>query len=151
MTKRQLIDEIITINHTAKPGFLARFEEKQLNEYLQHLEAVRAPRLSGDASRYDKYFANTPTIAAPKSAGPPRRASGPKARIRKDNASGRQDGGASKYFSPDADDEQTPVVGAEQFEDRSAEPTAVGVAASSKQNTQSPFADAQEDSESWLF
>ena len=57
MTKRQLIDEITSINRTAQPGFLARFDEMDLDEYLRHLRHARSSRLSGDASRYSKYFA----------------------------------------------------------------------------------------------
>ena len=56
MTKRQLIEEIITINHTAQPEFLARFEDTDLDQYLQHLRVLSKPRLSGDPNRYDKYF-----------------------------------------------------------------------------------------------
>ena len=37
MTKRQLIDEIRTLNETADPAFLARFEDGDLDEYLRHL------------------------------------------------------------------------------------------------------------------
>lgn len=37
MSKRELIDSICEINKTAKPEFLAKFEEEDLNEYLEHL------------------------------------------------------------------------------------------------------------------
>lgn len=56
MTKRQLIDEIVAINHTAQPGFLAKFEEPDLDEYLKHLRHAQTSRLSGDSARYQKYF-----------------------------------------------------------------------------------------------
>ena len=56
MTKRELIDEILAARCTAAPEFLARFEDQQLQEYLDHLRQARRPRLSGDARRYDKYF-----------------------------------------------------------------------------------------------
>ena len=56
MTKRQLIDEIMTVNRTAQPGFLARFEEADLDEYLRHLLQARTRRISGDSSRYGKFF-----------------------------------------------------------------------------------------------
>lgn len=65
MTKRQLIDEIVTINQSATPGFLARFEDVDLDEYLQHLRLSRTPRLSGDPHRYDHYFNNCPKIRLP--------------------------------------------------------------------------------------
>ena len=37
MSKRELIDCIREINKGAKPQFLARFSEEQLDEYLEHL------------------------------------------------------------------------------------------------------------------
>jgi len=37
MSKRELIDCICEINRTAKPEFLARFREEDLNAYLEHL------------------------------------------------------------------------------------------------------------------
>ncbi len=42
MNKREIIDEIMRINHSAKPEFLARFKENHLGEYLRHLNAVIA-------------------------------------------------------------------------------------------------------------
>ncbi len=56
MTKRQLIDEIVEMNRSAHPDFLARFEDADLQEYLDHLWRTRRPRLQGDPTRYDKYF-----------------------------------------------------------------------------------------------
>lgn len=63
MTKRQLIDEIVTINHSAEPGFLAKFDDCELDDYLRHLHLARTPRLSAEPNRYDRYFENCPTIA----------------------------------------------------------------------------------------
>jgi hypothetical protein len=61
MTKRQLIDEILERNSTADPGFLARFDDEDLDDYLTNLRRLQAPRLSGNAERYEKYFVfNTP-------------------------------------------------------------------------------------------
>jgi hypothetical protein len=37
MSKRELIDCICEINKTAKPEFLARFDEKELETYLENL------------------------------------------------------------------------------------------------------------------
>jgi hypothetical protein len=62
MTKRQIIDEILTINQTAKPAFLARFGDAELDAYLSHLQVLACPRLTGDASRYEKYFVNVPKV-----------------------------------------------------------------------------------------
>jgi hypothetical protein len=51
MTKRQLVDEIIQRNATASPTFLAGFSEKDLAEYLEHLnwlsQPAPSPALSG--------------------------------------------------------------------------------------------------------
>jgi hypothetical protein len=74
MTKRQLIDEIVSLNHSADPGFLAHFGDEDLLQYRDHLLACRRPRLSGDASRYAKYF-------APRGAGGAALAEGAKAAI----------------------------------------------------------------------
>ena len=42
MDKRQLIDDIRKYNVTARPQFLAQFDEAALRQYLNHLEdAVR--------------------------------------------------------------------------------------------------------------
>ncbi len=37
MDKRELIDCICEINKSARPEFLAKFSEDQLNAYLEHL------------------------------------------------------------------------------------------------------------------
>jgi hypothetical protein len=37
MSKRELIDCICEINKSAKPEFLAKFEEIELKDYLEHL------------------------------------------------------------------------------------------------------------------
>lgn len=44
MTKRQLIDQILSLNETAEPGFLAQFQDRELDEYLAHLTRARMPR-----------------------------------------------------------------------------------------------------------
>jgi len=56
MTKRQLIDEIIALNRSARPGFLAQFDDGQLRVYLQHLRVVQIPRVQRDPRRYERYF-----------------------------------------------------------------------------------------------
>lgn len=56
MTKRQLIDEILERNSTADAGFLARFDDSELDDYLTNLRRLQTPRLTGDAGRYEKYF-----------------------------------------------------------------------------------------------
>jgi hypothetical protein len=62
MTKRELIDKIISINPSASATFLARFDDVELDEYLAHLRVLETPRLSGHPERYEKYFRNCPTI-----------------------------------------------------------------------------------------
>ncbi len=62
MTKRQLIDQITHINHSAKPDFLARFDDVDLDDYLQHLKVMQTPRLSGDSRRFDHYFEDGPAL-----------------------------------------------------------------------------------------
>ncbi len=42
MIKRQLIDDIRQHNPTAQVQFLAQFEEADLKQYLEHLEAAKA-------------------------------------------------------------------------------------------------------------
>jgi hypothetical protein len=67
MTKRELIDQILTENPTAEPAFLAQFTDKQLRDYLAHLKQVKQPRLSGNPSRFDRYFRNDPPVPTPTS------------------------------------------------------------------------------------
>jgi len=45
MTKRELINEIMYMNRTAGPDFLARFEDRALQDYLGHLRWARRPRI----------------------------------------------------------------------------------------------------------
>ena len=40
MTKRQIIDAIMRINRTARAEFLADFSERELLDYLEHLQTV---------------------------------------------------------------------------------------------------------------
>jgi len=67
MTKREMIDEILAINLSAQPQFLARFDDEDLEQYLTHLRVLSTPRLAdGPAGRYDKYFRDVPKIASPR-------------------------------------------------------------------------------------
>ena len=43
MTKRQLIDRILSLNETAEPAFLAQFQQRDLDEYLAQLTESRMP------------------------------------------------------------------------------------------------------------
>ncbi len=64
MTKRQLIDEIVTINRSAEPAFLSKFDDVDLEEYLQHLLLAQVPRATGDPHQYDHYFEGCPAVPA---------------------------------------------------------------------------------------
>ncbi|MCE5277279.1 MAG: hypothetical protein ABFD92_02865 [Planctomycetaceae bacterium] len=44
MTKRQLIDQILSLNQTAEAEFLSKFRDDELDAYLNHLTAARMPR-----------------------------------------------------------------------------------------------------------
>ena len=45
MTKRQIIDEILELNRSADPGFLASFEIDELQSYLGQLHKIYPPKL----------------------------------------------------------------------------------------------------------
>jgi len=45
MDKTELIESIREINKTAKPEFLARFSEKELHAYLEHLAELSPEEL----------------------------------------------------------------------------------------------------------
>jgi hypothetical protein len=45
MNKRQLIDEIRQFNPTAQPQFLGQFQEDDLRQYLEHLQAARSKQI----------------------------------------------------------------------------------------------------------
>lgn len=44
MTKREMIDRILRLNRTAKPGFLAEFDEQELLSYLHQLQELEIER-----------------------------------------------------------------------------------------------------------
>ena len=122
MTKRQLIDEIMGINRSAQPEFLAHFSDEDLNEYLEHLKILRTPRLSGDPRRYDAYFENVPTIAVGSAAGSP-------------GGSGAAAGESLPQHSPPAGPAGAPGAEGARADD---------------QGARKPFA-SQQGSQSWLF
>jgi len=62
MTKRQLIDEILEINHGAEAAFLAQFEDMELTEYLQHLVDTQEPRLCETAGVYEPVELSPPEL-----------------------------------------------------------------------------------------
>ncbi len=64
MTKRQLIDEIVSINKSAPAAFLAGFDDGELNEYLEHLKFAQEPKPSVDSGKYDNFFQSPRPLAA---------------------------------------------------------------------------------------
>ena len=63
MTKRQLIDQILSLNQTAEPAFLAQFQDRDLDEYLAHLTVAKMPRGASPSARrrrdfYDHVWSN---------------------------------------------------------------------------------------------
>ena len=65
MTKRELIDAITGINRSARPDFLADFNDDELSDYLAHLRVAGSPRPTGKLKRYERYFQNCPVADAP--------------------------------------------------------------------------------------
>jgi hypothetical protein len=73
MTKRELIDQIIGLNATASPAFLARFKQQDLEEYMEHLKWVANPA-AGPAAR--PAAQDLPTVAVRQTAAAPSNDSG---------------------------------------------------------------------------
>jgi len=48
MTKREIIDQIMRLNRSAKPGFLARFSAENLLAYLHQLKELQYEYLTDD-------------------------------------------------------------------------------------------------------
>ncbi len=44
LSREQVVDRIITINHSATTDFLDRFSDPELKDYLDHLNDARKPR-----------------------------------------------------------------------------------------------------------
>ena len=65
MSKRQLIDEIRSVNRTALPEFLAKFDERDLTDYLQNLLRSRTPRPWGSSARGQYLTAHKPMMDTP--------------------------------------------------------------------------------------
>ncbi|MGC9454435.1 MAG: hypothetical protein ACP5HU_06185 [Phycisphaerae bacterium] len=174
MTKRQIIDQILQVNSTADPGFLARFESDELDAYLRHLRQARTPRLAGDPHRFDHYFHNIPAVSYQSAARqtvavaePPERGyeqvSPVESGISSEDMSHydeglyvSQDSGALYDVpTPDAADshEETPAVSEDDLDlsyvpagrDEQSDPE------TEKKQSDSSFADVEEDAEAWLF
>jgi hypothetical protein len=52
LSREQVVDQILTINHSATADYLAQFAEPQLNKYLDHLLNAQEPR--GRHARWDR-------------------------------------------------------------------------------------------------
>lgn len=173
MTKRQLIDRVMEANETAKPEFLAKFGEVELNEYLNHLQVLQTPRLSGEPDRYDRYFENCPSISVPMTHVPaapfvddydtemgycePARQEPTENQVHEEtrevafaNSVERQFADVAEVAEESSDeftDDFTEEY-VEEFDENNAEPVAVGAGVA---DDASSFADNTEESESWLF
>jgi len=140
MTKRQLIDEIVTMNRTAEPGFLAQFDDEKLLDYLLHLRVVRTPRLGGDPRRYDRYFKAAAVVAA--------RDEGVESADDVEASDADIDGTLRRPAWPGADDAETLGNQSELEEARTA---VVAAAAAGSGDEQVPVTESEESLESWLF
>jgi len=63
MTKRQLIDEILTMNRSASPSFLAEFGDHDLSEYLANLLAVCGPQPHDDPWWPERHLHRRPSVS----------------------------------------------------------------------------------------
>lgn len=52
LSREQVVDQILTINHSATADYLAQFAEPELNNYLDHLLNCQEPR--GRYARWDR-------------------------------------------------------------------------------------------------
>lgn len=52
LSREQVVDQILTINHSATADYLAQFAERELNTYLDHLLNTQEPR--GRHARWDR-------------------------------------------------------------------------------------------------
>lgn len=52
LSREQVVDQILTINHSATADYLAQFAEPQLSKYLDHLLNAQEPR--GRHARWDR-------------------------------------------------------------------------------------------------
>jgi hypothetical protein len=52
LSREQVVDQILTINHSATADYLAQFREGELNTYLDHLLNSQEPR--GRHARWDR-------------------------------------------------------------------------------------------------
>ncbi len=52
LSREQVVEQIISINRSATAEYLAQFEQKSLNTYLDHLIASQQPR--GRHARWDR-------------------------------------------------------------------------------------------------
>jgi outer membrane biosynthesis protein TonB len=139
MTKRQLIQEIMLLNPTARPDFLARFGDRDLEEYLRHLRWVLPAAPADDRRREERTPAPTADLAAPvEDAEPAEPVLLP----------GGRESQAPESQTPDSASapEAAPTRPAD-------EPVAVGVAADDQQPSPSSFAEDQEaeQPQSWLY
>jgi hypothetical protein len=134
MTKRQLVDEIIQRNATASAAFLAGFSEKDLAEYLEHLnwlsQPAPSPALSG-------------SMPAPAAAAPAQ------AVVETDPEPARP---SLQIVVAEPAEEEEPAQVAAYNDPEDANLAVVAVASESESEEPLPFAqDSERTEESWLF
>ena len=134
MTKRQLVDEIIQRNATASAAFLAGFSEKDLAEYLEHLnwlsQPAPSPALSGSTFAQASPAKVEPVVEAdPRPLRP-----------------------SLQIVVAEPVEEEEPAEVAAYNTQEDANLAVVAVASSSESEEPSPFAqDSERTEESWLF
>jgi hypothetical protein len=134
MSKRELIDEILRLNPTAKPDFLAHFKEKDLQEYLVHLNWLNSPAIEPDRS---------PTAGVAQEYAEPSESNVAVAVADADPEMAE----ASDDMGP-----EEPLAEAPAFDEPLATSEVVAVAANDESDEPLPFArQSQEDSQTYLF
>ncbi len=135
MSKRELIDEIVRLNPTARPDFLAHFGDHDLREYLDHLNWLNAP-------------AATPiSLASPaacESSAQPVAAEAAQVAL--------AETAVAVAEMDESTDERAARTQAPAYEDELSTSQTVAVAANADSEDSSPFADqTQEESQTYLF
>jgi hypothetical protein len=134
MSKRELIDEILRLNPTAKPDFLSHFKEKDLQEYLDHLNWLNTPATE---------LVRRPAARAVQECPEP---------AESNVAVAVADANSETAEACDDTRPEESLAEAPAFEERVATSEVVAVAASDESDEPLPFADqSQEDTQTYLF
>ncbi len=154
MTKRQLIDRIVTINRSAEPGFLAQFEDDELNDYLRHLHVAQSPRPHADPRRFARYFELPESVATTVEDEEPQQDIflPPEEDVPAEESDEEPDEELEEDQDEPIDLEELKIdLDDEEIDNADPEPT-VAVAATAENRADSPFAEEEsEETEAWLF